>query len=204
MKILIALIHNRETMNTAFVSSLMSLYEETKKKHKVQIKLINGNFICQMRNLAAEYAIENKFDYLFQLDTDMIYPKDTILRLLKHKKDIIGGMYYTRKSPHNPVHWKKAKKNIFDKSNIEYFPENKLKAVELSAGGGVLIKTEVFKNLKFPYYQVRYNGYKILGEDIDFCYKIKGKYKFWIDPTVKYAHITQMAIVGENKFKEIL
>jgi GT2 family glycosyltransferase len=160
-----------------------------------------------MRNIAVEYAKANDYDYVFQVDTDMIYPKETIVELIKHKKQIIGGLYFKRQKPHTPVHWKKLSMGgLHNASNLEYCRNGKVKQVEASGGGGVLMKVKAFKKLKAPYFQVRYrkNGQQCVGEDIDFCFKIKNKIKFFIDPKIKYAHLTQMAITGEKEMKEIL
>lgn len=206
-KILISLIDNRAELLKPFVSSLIGLYDYTQKYHDVSMINVDGNFIDQMRNEAAKKAIEGKYDYIFMVDTDQIYPKDSIIRLLGHNKDIIGGKYYRRKYPHYPTHFKKVKMALLEKDNIEYFPKNNLKKVGASGMGGVLIKTKVFKKLKYPYFEVRYSQKKnedYVGEDIDFCFKIKGKFNFWIDPTLVYPHITQVAITNEKEFKEIL
>jgi len=202
-KILIALIDNRYELLKPFVASLIGLYKYTSQYHNVDILNVDGNFIDQMRNEAAKKAIEGKYDYVYMVDTDQIYPKESIIRLLKHNKDIVGGLYYKRKSPHHPVHFKKVKMRLLQGDNIEHFPEGKLKQIEASGFGGVLVKTKVFKDLKEPYFKVRTNKNNVVGEDIDFCFKIKNKHKFWIDPTLLYPHIIMVAITGEDEFKEI-
>lgn len=94
-----------------------------------------------------------------------------------------------------------------DEKSAEYFEENELKKVKASGFGGVLIKTEILKKLKFPYFETKYvkrKGLKgLIGEDIDFCMKVYGKYDFWIDPTIKYGHIGLMAIYGQTTVKEL-
>lgn len=202
-KILIALIDNRYELLKPFVASLIGLYKHTAKYHDVDILNVDGNFIDQMRNETVKHAIEGKYDYVFMVDTDQIYPKESITRLLAHNKEIVGGLYYKRKSPHHPVHFKKVKMKLLQGNNIEYFPEGKLKQVEASGFGGVLVKTSVFKDLKYPYFKVRTLKNNTVGEDIDFCFKIKGKHKFYIDPTLIYPHIIMVAITGEHEFKEV-
>jgi len=197
--LLIALIHNKSEMQVDFVRSLFGLYENAKKHFKVHLQIINASFICHMRNLAVEIAQQNKIDYIFFVDTDHIYPKDTIERLYSRKKDIIGGKYFRRKNPHYPAHFKKINyKDLGKKSNAEYFEENKLKVVQASGFAGVLIKTKVFNQLKYPYFKVKYRKNGCVGEDIYFCSKIKNKFKFWIDPTIEYPHLHQIAITSKG------
>lgn len=57
-----------------------------------------GKGIIERMTLSHEslrnYAIRNKFDYIFHLETDIICPTDTIERLLLHRKPVIGATYY--------------------------------------------------------------------------------------------------------------
>ena len=41
------------------------------------------------RNYLRSYALENGYDYFFDLDQDVIPPKDVIERLISHKKDFV-------------------------------------------------------------------------------------------------------------------
>lgn len=205
-KVIIALINNQGTLPTSFVISLINLYNHTKQFVETELALINSTYVCQMRNEAINYSINKEASHVFMVDVDMIYPKDSIIKLLKRNKSIIGGLYYKRQFPHSPVHWKKNNfKGLHKSENIEHFESGKLKKVEASGGGGVLIKLSSIKKLKQPYFQVRYlkNSCKCVGEDIDFCYKIKNKLDFWIDPTIKYAHLHTVAITGNNQISEI-
>lgn len=206
-KILFALIDNRSELLKSFVASLIGMYDYTKQYHQVNIMNIDGNFIDQMRNVAVETAINGKYDYIFFIDTDMIYPKDAVIKLLSDKKDIVGGLYFKRKYPHGECHFKQIS-DINNKKAIETFPEGTIKRVKATGFGGVLVKTKVFKNMKFPYFKVRYsrrNGkLTMIGEDIDFCMKAGKKYGIWIDPKVKYGHIGLMAVYGNKDMRELL
>lgn len=45
------------------------------------------------RNLARDYAIENKYDYVFFLDSDILLPATALTTLLSREKDIISAAY---------------------------------------------------------------------------------------------------------------
>ena len=54
----------------------------------------------QIRNLMADWAIRNNYDYMFWVDSDSSPfwgPKNALMKLLSHKKDIIAGTYIQRK-----------------------------------------------------------------------------------------------------------
>jgi GT2 family glycosyltransferase len=44
-------------------------------------------------NKCREYALNNGFDYILHLETDVIPPMDVIERLMKNKKKVCAGMY---------------------------------------------------------------------------------------------------------------
>lgn len=52
------------------------------------------------RNSLAMACLQNKFEWLFFLDSDVIPPHDAILRLMAHKQPIMSGLYFRRSPPH--------------------------------------------------------------------------------------------------------
>jgi len=52
------------------------------------------------RNVACMKALECGADYLFFLDSDVVPPRDAVLRLMAHDKPLISGMYCRRSPPH--------------------------------------------------------------------------------------------------------
>ena len=50
--------------------------------------------LCNAQNYARKYAIENDFDYILSIESDIICTPDVIQRLLKHDKKVVGGLYY--------------------------------------------------------------------------------------------------------------
>ena len=56
---------------------------EPDKEHSLQM-------LANVRNRMREYALENNYDYMFSLDTDIFIPKNGIERLLSYNKDSVG------------------------------------------------------------------------------------------------------------------
>jgi hypothetical protein len=52
------------------------------------------------RNTACKAMLENNFEYLFFLDSDVVPPRDAIFRLMAHRKPFISGLYFRRSPPH--------------------------------------------------------------------------------------------------------
>jgi len=106
-----------------------------------------GSMVSKARNNLVDKAInvgEGGADYLFWTDSDMIYPADAILRLLKHGKDIVGATYNMRLPPHKTLgHFLGEKRDLSGGGLIEadYMP-----------GGLMLIKADVYRKLAWPWY----------------------------------------------------
>lgn len=61
---------------------------------------ITGKPFDHARNTACQLALENGFEWLFFLDSDVLAPPDAILRLRNHRLPIVSGMYCRRSPPH--------------------------------------------------------------------------------------------------------
>lgn len=49
--------------------------------------------VVSSRNIILSYALENEFDYILMMDSDVIAPKNVIEELLSCNKDIVSGLY---------------------------------------------------------------------------------------------------------------
>jgi len=79
---------------------LEDFYRELRKREGVEViwdqtkEELPVKRLVSSRNKILEYAVENGYDYVFMLDSDVIPPKNIIEELLQWKKDIISGLYY--------------------------------------------------------------------------------------------------------------
>lgn len=169
-------INNRQTMPKYFVKSLMELYIYTKKYlPNIDLKFVTANAVNHMRNLSVEMAIEGNFDYLISLDDDHTYEKEFIVKFFKEDKDIITGCTNQKTYPYFPTQYYKIQKEMKDFKNLCYYTgKDELKLIESSGPVGMLIKTSVFKKMKWPYYAIDWNDKgKVIGGDVNFCKTVK-------------------------------
>lgn len=145
------------------------------------------------RNHLVEIALEHNTEYVFFLDSDMKFKQDTLKRLLKAGKDIVGATYVKRVPPYNvlgvpmedgPVHYKDG-------------------VVEVKGlpAGCLLIKTAVFKRLHRPWFQhpvIRVDDKPaLMGEDYFFCYTAREKgFSIWMDVDLS----KELGHIGEQTF----
>jgi hypothetical protein len=51
--------------------------------------------MCSSHNDCRSYALDNDYDYLFHLESDVFPPTDVIERLMFRQKNVVGGLYFT-------------------------------------------------------------------------------------------------------------
>ena len=189
---------------TAFdLAALVGFMVKT-TKHDIDIYTAAGTLIFDQRNKLVKTSLEAKCDYIVFIDADMRFPKDTIMRLLRHQKDIIGVNATTRTEPVIPT----AKNlTINEDGSCTWLPiySNSLDGISKADGigcGVMMIKASVFAKLQEPYfYFEQLPDNKILGEDIYFCIKAKDAgIDTWVDHDLSMGikHIGQYSYSWAN------
>lgn len=201
MKTLIA-IPCMDTVNSLFMRSLLNL----KKTGEVEHALAIGSLIYDARNMLALKAMNEGFDRVLWLDSDMIFDPDLMERLnkrLDEGKDYVTGMYFTRKSPFEPVVYKSVGMRGDQPARIPFgdYPEG-LFEIAGSGMGAVMVKASLLKQVTAKY-GLPFSPILGFGEDLSFCLRVTeiGK-KMWCDSTVKLGHVGYIAVT-ENTYKKI-
>lgn len=146
-----------------------------------------GYTIAENRTYSAVKAINNGSEYLLFVDDDMTFTSDYLDKMIAHDKDIVGGVYSSRKD-NSPLLVYRSMDDVVD---LRTEPLTDLTKVIAKGTALMLIKTKVF-SMPRPWFNFTYDekGMCIEGEDWFFCKKA-GEYGFetWVDPTVKNGHI---------------
>lgn len=165
-----------------------------------------GSLVYNSRNDLAMQAIQTGFDWVFWLDSDMVFQQDILVRMLEVARekdlDFLSGLYFRRVQPYTPVafdHLEVNENGDCEWSEFEELPQS-LFEVGGCGFGGVLVKTAVlakvqekFGNMFFPIAQ--------MGEDLSFCWRARQcGYKVWMDPTIVLGHVGYSVI--NRKFYE--
>ncbi len=148
-----------------------------------------GPNLLDNRNTCVNQASKYNSQHIFFIDADMIFPKDTLVRLLSRKVDIVGALYFNRSRPFMP--------------NAAYFRDGKWEHItswhqglmddlDGIGTGLMLVNMEVFEKILKPHWQFPY--LKDLdcygGEDYYFCQKAKEHgYKIHLDASIKTGHM---------------
>lgn len=194
------LVPTRDMVHTHFAFSLTQLVKTTSEIMDTYLFFDSSSVLLNQREKLIEEAKLINSDYVLWLDSDMVFPSTTALRLLEHDKDIVGCNYLKRTKPLKPV----AYKNVGDwDSFLPLIPQEKLVEIEGVGMGCILMKTEIFKKLEKPYFEFIYNKKSDdwMGEDFNLLTKLREVgYKVYID-TLLSMEIKHMGLYayGTNK-----
>ncbi len=166
--------------------------------YEIEFQYFYGYQIDQVRNLIAEWG--KKYDYLFCVDADIVMPKNTLMRMINSRKDVISGLYIQRIEDTHTLELYKFIDGVPGFHNIPY-PEIKDKGITEVAACGfgcVLINSDVLRTMTYPHfvYKSALDHRHTFSEDIFFCAKAKeAGYKIYADPGIVCDH------VGKKVFK---
>ncbi len=152
------------------------------------VALVNArsSLIPVGRNQCVEAAKAMKASHLFFLDSDIVFPPDTLKRLLAHGKDIVGASYSKREPPYYPLTVTEENEHAFIKAG--------LRKVKLIPTGCLLMRMNVFDALTTPYFNLAVEGGQLRGEDYFFCEKARASgFTVWCDGdlSMQLGHIGQ-------------
>ena len=105
------------------------------------------------RNLAVKDFLEDFWDYLIFIDSDIIPPLETIDELLKADKEVIAPLCLTIKSDDNNMAFPIPVAHRYDE-NRQYRPYygQGVEETDTITGGMFMVKREVYEKLERPFY----------------------------------------------------
>lgn len=99
------------------------------------------------RQVACDYALDNGFDILVQLDDDAKFPPDFISRLLAHNKPVVTALAYQRKPPHAACVFEVGDDGILGRP-MEGIERTGLRKVDISGYHCSALKTSVIQKMR--------------------------------------------------------
>ena len=142
-------------------------------------------------------------DFVLFCDDDIVLEKDTLERLLAHKKDIVAGLCTKRVDPPEPV-FRQWLDEIQNYGIILKWQEGKLVEVDATGTGLLLISQKVIEEMAQAYHPESYAEYgdgfwfeflrgpqnKEWGEDVSFCWKARRLgYRLFVDTSIVPGHV---------------
>ena len=175
------------TFENIYPDTFKAIYDVDRCENEVLFEFVRGYDCATARNRIAQKAMDMNTDYVLMVDNDVVIPKDSLSNLLSNDKDVCLG-YYAHRGSDNVYSGRSCLCKLYNSDGVAYFNyplESEYTANELHEmadkgnylirihGGGMgcaLIKTNVFRVLKYPWYDwVNYESKGMLSEDLYFC-----------------------------------
>lgn len=151
-------------------------------------------FLDMVRNNIVEQALRDEMTHLIFMDTDQVYPEDTIEKLLSHDLDIVGGVVHRRYPPFDAILYRGELHKYTHVPDEECYSGDLIE-IEATGTGCMCIKTDVFKKVEPPWFKYGANEGRKVGEDIYFCNKVRqAGLKIYADTSVQIDHMATVAV----------
>ena len=135
--------------------------------------IAQGTYINNLREGVVKGVCDLPATHLMFIDSDMMFPSNSLTRLLKHDKDIIGANYRTRIDP---------SKFTAKRGGLSLPLGTGIEEADTIGMGVTLIKMDVFKKMPQPWFNMSWNGKFYEGEDESFCNKARlSGFSVWVD-----------------------
>jgi len=172
--------------------TMKAIYDlEVPDGYKTEFQFFYGYQIDQIRNLIAHWAVN--YDYLFSVDSDIVFKPDTLKKMLSYDKPMVSGLYIQRIPGQHILELYSGGRNI----SYDTIRGKGLIEVDGCGFGCVLVKSEVIKKIGYPQfvYKSAIDHKNTLSEDNYFCMKAKENgFKIFADTSILCEHI------GNTKF----
>lgn len=174
-----------------------------------------GSLVYNARSELAARAIQDGFDYILWLDSDMVFEPDLLEKLYEDAQqgmDYVTGIYFRRVLPTTPIlaksiTWERDKETGIINHGVELYkdyPKDSVFEIAASGFGCVLMKTELVKHLAEACAMSPFGPMPKMGEDFSFCWRAgKMGIKMYCDSRVKAGHIGTFLYTEETYLNQV-
>lgn len=178
---------------------------------EVQWTFSQGSLVYDGRNLLAETAIRDGFDRVLWLDSDMVFDAYLFRRLSEHLdlgREMITGLYVSRKAPIRPVIYKSIRRDPAENGftpvaeTFRDYPRDDLFRIAGCGFGAVMMTTELLRAVR-DRFGLPFTPTPGFGEDLSFCMRVEelGR-EMWCDSSIKLGHAGSAVFTEEMLRKE--
>lgn len=187
----------------------------------IDIGVTERTLIDDARNTMTENFLKSSVEWLFWMDSDMTFPKDTLVKLFnvaeQKNAKMVTGVYYQRKGGNLPCIWSRGEEttsgavtgkatikgndNKYAGSFMIIHPDKKEPFEVHAAGYGcVLVHRSVYEVMDRPWFKFIKD---VCSEDFYFFVQAQELgFKLWADPTIDLGHIGDAPIITKRDFYE--
>jgi hypothetical protein len=161
---------------------------------------------CETRRGVDQKPFDGKvnYDFIFWIDSDVLFTTEDILRLIHHNEDVVSGCYVMHDNTHYPIVQTMDHEYFMQTGHYAFLTRPQLADLQAAGQlvpidyvgfGFICIKKGVFESMKYPYFSPRRIDFdrpdvvEFASEDVSFCLNARDAgFKVLLDPTVVVAH----------------
>ena len=191
-----------DTVPTQFMQSFVGL----RKVGETVTSFTVSTLVHNARNYLAKQAVDEGFDRVLWLDSDMVFDADLMERLsadLDEGREFVAGVYRKRKPPFTPTIYKDVgyymeDGNLTPKATCyEDYPRDDVFEINACGFGAVMHSVDLIKQIGAKF-GAPFAMLPNFGEDISFCMRAEELgVKMYADSRIKLGHIGQCVITEE-------
>ena len=160
--------------------------------------------IDRVRNILVQEAMVRGASHILFMDTDQVYPLDTIPKLFETmemvRSKVVGTVVYRRYAPFDPLVFNIEEGGLTAVDFEKMYLQEHLKVGAVGAGC-TLYDLEVFRAIPKPWFEDRSDEFDEEkkkhgpGEDIGFCYKLRDYgFDIWVNTSVDIGHLCMLNV----------
>ena len=153
---------------------------------------VRGYDCARARNIICNNAIQDGYDYVLMVDSDIVLPAHTLIKMLDNPKPICLGCYPRKNTGSGTFEiFKLGQKDYINTFNYgELISFNGKIEIKGGGFGCAMIDVNIFQNLSYPFFKyVEYKNGAVLSEDNYFCSNAtKAGYKIYAETDVICGH----------------
>ena len=179
---------------------------------EVQWTTCQSSLVYDARNKLTDIAIDDGFDRVLWIDSDMVFDRHLFRRLSEHLdlgREMVTGLCFSRKPPIHPTIYKEFRMDITPEGRqepvAEIYDDYERDSLFPIAGCGfaaVMTTTDLLRRVRdkfgLPFWPQA--GF---GEDFSFCLRARDVgAEMWCDSSIKVGH-AGYAIYDEETYRDI-
>ena len=192
-----------DMVHTLFFASFVAM----NKPEGTEVAIASCSLIYEARHTLAKKAMDDGFDRVMWLDSDMVFEPDLMNRLsadLDQGLDFVSAVYFSRKNPISPIVYETCHPTKLKNGDLyptvksfREIPED-LFEIEGCGFGAAMMTTDLIRRAgPLPFYPT--DKY---GEDLSFCRKVReAGAKLYCDGRIRLGHIGS-TIINEESWRK--
>jgi hypothetical protein len=188
----------QDTVAAGFAYDLARMMSATAARRpdiELRLHFLRGTLLPQSRHELVLMALDQDCTHILFLDSDMAFPKDTLVRLLSHREPLVAANYAKRRQPIEPVAMTLAGDPLYVEPGVDGLVE--AGAVGM---GVMLVDLDVFKRIPAPWFQLGFHakGGFYVGEDVYFCSLVR---EHGVPALIDNALSREVSHLGEMEYR---